>query len=113
MTVLGYTLPELRKVVVEAVFAVASVLAFFIVFDPGLTEATVAVVIAAFGVLTVYQAHGSYQDIGKAIMALVTAGVALYGFFHTFHTGETERIIAIAAAIVNVGGVFLIRNEPR
>jgi hypothetical protein len=110
MIILGHTLPELRKTVVQLVFSVAAVLVFFIHFNPGITTAVVAVVVATFGVATVYNAKHNYDDISKSIMALVTAGVALYGFFHTFHTGDTERIIAIAGAILNVGAVFFIKN---
>lgn len=111
MTILGYTLPELRKVTVELIVAVFAALAFFITFDPALPEAVAAVALAVIGVMSVYQAKGSYQDITKAIVAAVTAGVALYAFFNSdFKPSDQEEVIAIVVAILNVGGVFFIKN---
>lgn len=111
MLILGHTIPELRKTVVQVIFAAAALLAFFIHFNPGITAATAAVAIALFGVVAVFNArHIVYSDVTKALMALVTAGIALVAFFHHFNTGETDRIIAIAGAALNVGAVIFVRN---
>ena len=112
MTILGYTLDELRKVSVELIFAVAALVAFFVTFDPGIADAAAAFTLAVIGVLGVYQAKGSAADITKAIVAAATAGVALYGFFNAdFSPDDSAKTIAIIAAIANVVGVFLIRNR--
>lgn len=111
MTILGHTLPELRVSITELIVAAAALVAFFVQFDPGITPAVVAVAIAVIGVVAVFNVPRlSYSDVSKALMSLLAAAVALYGFFHTFHTGEVERIIAIGLAVVKVGGVFFVRN---
>jgi hypothetical protein len=110
--ILGHTIPEIKKTVVAFVIAVAAVIAFFVQFDPNLPEAVAAVLIAALNVVGVFQAsRHSYDDISKSIVALVTSGVALYGFFHSFNPGDTEEILAIVGAVLNVGGVFVATNE--
>lgn len=107
----GYPLADVKKTVIEAIFAIAAVVAFFIQYDPGLPNAIAVLALAAFGVAAVFNARQrSWDDISKSIMALVTAGVALYGFFNTYEVGETEKIIAIAGALLNVGGVFWATN---
>lgn len=108
--ILGHPIDELRKSVVELVLAGGALLAFFIAFDPALPQAVAAVAIAAIGVLAVYNAPHSYDDISKALMSLVAAAVALYGFFNHYDAGEAERIVAIAAALVKVGAVFYVPN---
>lgn len=111
--ILGHSIPEIKKTAVAFIIAVAAVVAFFVQFDPNLPEAVAAVVIAALNVAGVFQAQRlSYDDISKTIVALVTSGVALYGFFHQFNPGDTEEILAIVGAVLNVGGVFWATNEP-
>jgi hypothetical protein len=112
MTFLGHSLEEVRKAIVATVVSVAGLVGLFVVFDPSITEAAVAVVIALFNVLAVFNApRTSYSDISKTLLALVASGVALVGFFHTFDPGQTDKILAIAAALVNVGGVFYVQNK--
>ncbi len=108
--VLGYTLDEIKKTIIAAVVAIAALVAVFVAFDPSLPEAIVAVVIAAFNVLAVFQSSASAQDIGKTVSALVASGLALIGYFHAFSPDETEQILAAVAAAANVLGVFLVRN---
>ena len=110
MTILGHSLPEVKKAAVEFIFAAAALVAFFVVFDPALPAAIVAVVIASIGVLEVYNRPHSYDDISKAIASVIAAGVALYGFFHVYDPGEADKIIAIGAAVLKVGAVFITTN---
>jgi hypothetical protein len=111
--ILGHTIPEIKKTAVAFIVSVAAVVAFFVQFDPNLTEAVAAVVIAALNVAGVFQArHHTYSDISKSIVALAASGLALYGFFHSFNPGDTEEILAIVGAVLNVGGVFFATNEP-
>lgn len=111
--ILGHTIPEIKKTVVAFIVSVAALVAFFVQFDPNLTEAVVAVAIAGLNVATVFQAkHETYDDVAKSIAAFAASAVALYGFFHQFNPGETEEILAIVGAVLNVGGVFWATNEP-
>lgn len=114
MTILGYNLDELRKTVLAAVVSIAALVGLFVVFDPNITEAVIAVVVALFNVLAVFNApRHSYADVSKTLLALVASGIALYGFFHTYQPGETEKWIAIAAALLNAGGVFFVQNKGK
>ncbi len=111
--ILGHTIPEIKKTVVAFIVAVAAVVAFFVQFDPNLTEAVAAVAIAGLNVLGVFQAsRHSYDDIAKTVVAFAASGLALYGFFHQFNPGDTEEILAIVGAVLNVGGVFFATNQP-
>ena len=114
MKILGYDLAEAKKAAIAFVVSAAALVGLFVVFDPNLTEAAVAVVVALFNVLAVFNApRHSFADVSKTLVALVASGVALVGFFHTFNPGETEKIIAIAAAALNTIGVFYVQNEGR
>jgi hypothetical protein len=111
LTILGYELDQIRKTVVAFVVAVLALVGLFVAFDPNLEQAAIAVVIAAFNVVAVFNASASPQDIGKTVKALVASGLALVGLFHTFNPDETEKIIAAVGAAVNVLGVFFVSNR--
>jgi hypothetical protein len=114
MTILGYSLDEAKKAVLAFVVSAAALVGLFVAFDPSLTEASVAVVVALFNVLAVFNApRHSYADVSKTLVALVASGVALVGFFHTFNPGETEKIIAVAGAVLNTLGVFWVQNQGK
>lgn len=109
---LGYSADQIRKTIVAFVVAAAALVALFVQFDPNLPEAIVAVLIALFNVLAVFNAPSTPTDIGKTVRALIASGVALVAFFHSFNPDETEQILAAAGAAVNILGVFAVRNAP-
>lgn len=110
--ILGHTLDEVRKAVVAFIVSAAALVALFVHFDPALPTATIAVALAVFNVVAVFNTpRHTFSDVSKTVAALVAATLALVAFFHQFNPGETAKIIAITGALVNVVGVFWVKNK--
>lgn len=111
--ILGHSTDEIKKTAVALVVSLAALVALYVQFDPNLTTAIQAAVLAAINVVAVFNApRHSYSDVSKTLVALVVSGLALAAFFHQFNPGETEQIVAAVVAALNVGGVFLVKNLP-
>jgi membrane protein YdbS with pleckstrin-like domain len=54
-----------------------------------------------------------FDEITKAVVALLTAAVALAAFFVTFDPALGAALIAVVIAAANVVGVFVVKNKSR
>lgn len=114
MNTSAYKLEEIQKTVVALLVAALSLLAYFIAFEPGLDEAIILTVEAAFGVAAVFlSTNYTVADVDKAVKALLTSGITLASFFTTVAPDSGELIIAVAAALVQVLGVYFVPNQGR
>lgn len=109
--IFGYTLDESRKAVLAFAAFAAAIAALFITYDPSINEAAVTVVSAIFGVIGVFLAPYSPENLSKAVTQLQTSLVALVSFWVTIDPSLEVKIGTAVAAALSAYAVFKIRNK--
>jgi hypothetical protein len=108
-----YTLAQVRKMVTSFVVFAAVIAAFFIHFNPNLTQALAVLVGAAFGVVGVFTAkHHSPDDAQKALEHMKGAALTVLGFYAKVPASAGVKISALIGVFVSGYMVYLTRNAP-
>lgn len=111
--ILGYTVDEARKAVVQIVSALLLLAGFFIVFDPSFGPAVLAVVTALFGVIQVfYSTNVNELDVTKALQSLTASVIGVVTVFTTVDPSRTEQWLSLIALAVPPIWVYVTRNRP-
>jgi uncharacterized membrane protein len=112
--IFGYSIAEAKKAVVSAVFLIGAVVALiFSDYDPGFTEACVALAGSVFAVAGVFMAKNhTKDDLSKAVSQLQGAALTVVGYFATVQPGTVQKITILAGAVVSVIAVYWTTNEP-
>lgn len=110
---LNYSLSEVQKAVVQLITFLVLLATFFIVFDPALGPALIAVAVAVFGVIAVFaSANATVADATKAVQSLAASVIAVVALFDTVPTSTGEKIASLIALAVPPILVFIRRNQP-
>jgi len=112
--ILGYTIEEAQKAVVQIVSALLLLIGFWIVFDPSFGPAVLAVVTALFGVIQVfYSTNYTEDDVTKALQSLTASVIGVVTVFTTVDPSRTEQWLTLIALAVPPFLVWLRKNKPR
>ena len=108
----NYSLEEVQKAVVQLITFLVLLATFFIVFDPALGPALIAVAVAVFGVITVFASPNvSESDATKAVQSLAASVIGVVGLFGTVPTSTGEKIASLIALAVPPILVFVRANR--
>ena len=112
--IFGYSVGEAKKAVVSAIFLIGAVVALiFSDYDPGFTEAAVALAGSVFAVAGVFMSKNHTEDdLSKAVSQLQGAALTVVGYFATVQPGTVQKITILAGAVVSVIAVYWARNDP-
>jgi hypothetical protein len=110
--ILGYTYEEAAKTVAQLISAVLLLVGFFIVFDPGLEAALIAVSTAVFGVVAVFSTkNATADDWSKAVQSLAASVIGVVGVFTTVAPSDTEKWLTIIALAIPPIWVWVTKNH--
>jgi hypothetical protein len=114
MMIFGYTLAQVQKFVVSAVFVVGAALALVLSqYDPSFTQALVALVGAVFAAAGVFLSKNhTPDDLSKAVAQLQGAAIFVVGYFTTVPTSTVEKITLLTGALLSGYLVYKQSNEP-
>lgn len=111
--IFGYTLGQVRKMVIALVGTVLLLGGYFIVFEPGTRDAVIAIVIYGFGVVRVFLAKDvTVDEQQKAVEQLATSVIGLVGLYVTIQPSVLELVLAVVANVFLVLAVAGTRNDP-
>ena len=110
-----YSLPEMKKAVVSAIFLAGAGLALILSdYDPSFTTAMVSLAGAIFAVAGVFVAKNqNEEDLSKAVAQLQGAALTVVGYFATVKPDTVEQITILVGAVVSIVAVYFFRNKPR
>lgn len=114
MNPLNYSLAEMQKAVVQLITFLVLLATFFIVFDPALGPALIAVAVAVFGVIAVFSSPNvSESDATKAVQSLAASIIGVVGLFGTVPTTTGEKIASLVALAIPPILVFIRANQKK
>ena len=108
-------LAEMRKTLIALIALGAAVAALFWTVNPNWAQAGIALVGAAFAVITVFLSKNHTEaDLSKAVAQLQAAALTVVGFFATVPTSTSGKIALILGALIAAYGVWKVPNaNPR
>jgi len=111
--IFGYSVAEAKKAVVSAIFLVGAIAALVLSdYDPGFTEACVALAGSVFAVVGVFLSKNHTEDdLSKAVSQLQGGALTVVGYFVTVQPGTVQKITILAGLVVSVVAVYWFRND--
>jgi hypothetical protein len=111
--IFGYSVAEAKKAVVSAIFLIGAIAALVLSnYDPGFTEACVALAGSVFAVIGVFLSKNHTEDdLSKAVSQLQGGALTVIGYFVTVQPGTVQKITILAGAAVSVIAVFWVSND--
>lgn len=112
--ILGHTLAESKKAVIAAIIFLASIIALFVAYDPGIKTALIVLVGNGFAVVAVFAApRFSAEDLSKTLGQLSGSVFTLLAFFIKVNPSLPVTIASIIGLIPIGYAIWRARNlEP-
>lgn len=109
--IFGYKLGEVQAAIMAAVYLAFAVVMLFIIPPAGFLNAVLAVVPAAFAVVTVFQAtEHTPGDLQKALEALKAAATTAVSFYVAVPASINNAMVILITGIVMAIGVAWSRK---
>jgi hypothetical protein len=114
MNPFDYSLSELRKAIVSVIYLGGMVAALILTgYDPGFTEALIALVGPVFGVVGVFLAKNhSPDDLQKALEQVKAAALTCVGYFVVIPTSTETKLVILIGSVAAAYGVYYRTNAP-